>query len=129
MGAWSVQPMQNDAALDWMYKHVSQHLLDEIESTLKIQQHGSGREEEAEAAAALLVDCTSGAARTRYRTIDLSYEANSRGLWALAVKVVDAISRSEWVDDWKEPQKKVDALKELKAELERAEEEYKKAMA
>jgi hypothetical protein len=82
-------------------------------------------EEEAETCAALLVDFTSSATKWRYHTVDLRYWVKAKGLWDLAIKVVDKLIADEWWRGWSDEQQKLDVLKELRADLESAKEESK----
>jgi hypothetical protein len=118
MGAWGELPLENDAALDWMATSIVPHLVAAIETALNAYLNDSGDEPEAEAAAALLVDCTSAKTTMKYNSLNLRLEAKKRHLWRKAVHVVDKIMASEdWIGSWKSSQIKLNALKELKAEL------------
>jgi hypothetical protein len=108
---------------------VEQHLLGVIEKTLNGFLHGFDdvyiEEEEAETCSALLVDFTSSATKWRYHTVDLRYWAKAKGLWDLAIKVMDKLIAGEWLKSWSDEEKKLDVLKELRADLESVKEENK----
>jgi hypothetical protein len=129
MGFWGVQPMQNDGACDWMGDRVAPVLVKAIEDTLLAFLDNSDDEieqPEAEAAAALLVDCTGSMTKTKYQALDIHALAEDRRLWDLALKVVDSLIEEKWWSGWKDPQAKLDALKELRADLERVKKENQK---
>jgi hypothetical protein len=138
MGAWGVQPMQDDNALDWVSNYVEEPLVERIEKTLKVylksmadeedsdedveDQDDDVEEAEAEACVALLIDFTGVAIPWKYGVVDIRFQVNERKLWDLAVKVVDRM-----IKFWKEQHhtEKIAVLKTLKAELKKAKKDYK----
>jgi hypothetical protein len=127
LGNWGYGPIESDPGRDWLDNEVGDSLASVIERALKAYQAGSHdlvEEPEAEAACALLVDCTSNSTKSRYQTIDLRYPAETRSLWDLAVSIVDQMMRNEdWLDEWDDPDEKRDALRELRSQLEQAKQE------
>ncbi len=121
MGAWGVAPTENDGALDWLGEHVHQALAGRIKDTLEafLEETGDAEEDEAEAAAALLVDTTVDPEHHRFRTLDLRYDAKIGGLWDLAMRAVDKMIADDWPANWNVPEDKLAALNELRSELER----------
>lgn len=71
MGAWGEDPMQNDTALDGLRARVEEPLATTIGETLIGYLQGAAQPAEAEAAAALLVDCSGPAGGAKYRGIDI----------------------------------------------------------
>jgi hypothetical protein len=98
MGAMGFGPIESDSAADWVAKHVAAPLFDAIQTTLQayLGETEAVSEEEAEVAAAVLVDCTSSATVTKYGTITNSTtsEAIRRDLWILAIAAIDNSLRS-----------------------------------
>jgi hypothetical protein len=120
MGASGVKPMQNDTANDWVAANVAQPLCAAIEKALRGFLAGSDppvTEEEAEVAAALLVDCTSSKTITTYKTINLRKQAALLELWDLAIAAVDRILGSDWPGKWRDPEAKRAVLAELRQDL------------
>ena len=127
MGAWGVQPMQNDSAYNWIGSRVRPRLAEVVEATLRAYLDGADEnieEEEAETAVAMLVDCTNDS-QMKYKTVDIRFEAKSEGLWDLAIQVVDKMIEEDWASSWKDPDKKRQVLNELKSELVKIKEENK----
>ncbi len=118
MGAWGEDPMQNDTALDWLRARVEEPLAATIDDTLTGYLEGTAQPAEAEAAVALLIDCSGLPSRAKYRGIDIGPEADARGLWELAEKVVGRmLVDSSWIDGWLDPATKVESLKALLDEV------------
>ena len=124
MGAWGYRPFENDAALDWMGEWVEPPLIRAIQRTLRAYLKGSDEEieeEAAEGAAALLFDLTSDTSRTKYKSLNLRHETKTRKLWALAIRAIDKMIADDWPNGFNDPARKLEALNELRADLERAE--------
>lgn len=118
MGAWGENPMQNDAALDWMRERVEAPLGRMIGETLSRYLENKALPEEAEAAIALLLDYTGPSSGVRYRGIDLGPEAETQNLWHAAEDVVDRLmADSTWIATWLDPATKMGSLKVLLDEV------------
>lgn len=118
MGAWGEDPMQNDTALDWLRARVEEPLAATIADTLAGYLYGTAMPAEAEAAVALLIDYSGSSSGARYRGIDVGPEAEERGLWELAEKVVNQLlADSSWIDTWLDPATKLESLKALLDEV------------
>src|SRR5690242_16862429 len=118
MGAWGEDPMQNDTALDWLRARVEEPLAATIGDTQAAYLDGTAQPAEAEAAVALLVDYSGASTSARYHSIDIGPEAEERGLWDLAEKVVNRLlAESAWIDSWLDPATKVEALKALRDDV------------
>jgi Domain of unknown function (DUF4259) len=103
MGAWGVDPFDNDSALDWLGAFVARPIVREIELTLMSARWGEegGRAgyHEALAAAALLLRLTEP------KTVpDISYDAINNDVFD---KGIDALTRifadKQWADTWNSP--------------------------
>jgi hypothetical protein len=127
VGAWGVQPTENDSALDWLGEQVEDRLTELIDKTLRAYLDGWDdiEEYEAEAAMALLLDGTLDLPQLKYRTLNLRYTANVRGLWDLATRAVDRMLEEDWANGWNDPDAKIAALRALRADVERAREQSK----
>jgi hypothetical protein len=118
MGAWGEDPMQNDTALDWLRARVEEPLAATIGDTLTEYLNGTAQPAEAEAAVALLIDYSGPPSGAKYRGIDIGPEAEERGLWELAEKVVARmLADSSWIDSWLDPATKTDSLRALLDEV------------
>ncbi len=134
MGASGYEPMDDDLAFDWLADEIEAPLLKSIKRTLQVYLDQTDRDDvktiEAEAAAALLVDLTSGHAKMRYMDLDcgwlvneVNWLAREGNLWALATTVINRIMQDEeWINNYNEPQEKKAALKRLLADLQHCQE-------
>ncbi len=123
MGTWGVRPMENDHAMEWLSNEVDQPLCTAIkkalEGFLNESEVDEVRQLEAEAAAALLVDCTSGCLQGKYAPIALQYQASEQGLWDLGLRVIARIRcNAQWLSQWNDPAAKLRSLDELVSDLE-----------
>jgi hypothetical protein len=126
MGAWGYGPLDDDIALDWLAEEVEAPLLAAIKKALHAYsdqpEKDDARTIEAVAAAALLVDLTGHHTRMKYahfHTGYLGHAVREADLWSLAVGVVERIIEEEdtWLRGWNDPAQKVQALRQLVADL------------
>lgn len=129
MGAWGYEPMDDDSAFEWLANEIEAPLLGTIKRTLQAYLDQTDKDFkksiEAQAAAALLVDLTSGYAKMGYIDLDCGWLAKDEDwatregdLWALATTVINKIMQDEhFINVHSEPQKKKSMLKRLLADL------------
>lgn len=103
MGAWGVDPWENDNAWDWL-TYIETPMIGTISAALSSVKHDrfhSGYHE-AIAAAALLSEFSFAGRRTS--RLNLSYEAQRHNVYEDAVRVLRAIRDDPtWSDEWKNP--------------------------
>ena len=109
MGAWGVEPFDNDSALD-LLGPIEDFAAKHIEMALRLVTYRRKRDyHEAIAAVALLLEFTGKS------PLNLRYEATRKtNLYALATLAIEIIQRdSDWIAEWKDPLKVALMLKRL----------------
>ena len=127
MGTWGYQPIENDAASEWLANEVEGPLLATIKQTLQgyldQTEMDDVKTHEAETAAALLVDVTCDHARMKYIDLNSGWLAKQEDLWSLAVKVVKNIMQDDrWISNHNELQRKIAVLEGLLVDLQHSQE-------
>ena len=119
MGTWGYRPFENDMAMDWLADQVEQAMANAIDAALRAYLDNPKDEvvAEAEAAAALLVDCAINAKCGKYASFNIAYRAKPHQLWDLAIRAVDKMIADAWYRDFTSPAEKFATLNELRAEL------------
>ena len=115
MGAWHLNPYENDSALDWL-GIIEDKIVPEIAKALKSRNRRSGHHE-AIAAAQLLVDLSDPKGKPC-----VAYVAYERSVYALAITTVGDIAEDgEWIGTWKTPHAVYQMLMKLRQRLRRIE--------
>src|SRR5438105_1679200 len=129
---WGVKPMENDHAMEWLANDVQQPLCMAIKKALEgfltETEVDEVRQVEAEAAAALLADCTSSSLKGKYALIALGYQSEEHDLWGLAISAIARIrSNARWLSQWNDPGAKLRTLDELMSDLQAAKKRFEDA--
>jgi len=124
MGAWGYGPMENDAAWDWIAKYAAFPLVTAIEDTLRAALSAPAddlKNHQAEAAAALLLECTSSKEDASFLYAHVRPHAIRKRLWDLAIESLQKVmANRDWLAGWTDPHAKIRALERLVSDLQQS---------